>query len=361
MGRGAVIGTVGLDNFPCDPGRPWLTPCSPGKPHASQQVIAYSQNRYRIFGETIDVAVGNCLDRFARVLMIPNDPSPGYNIEQLAKEGKKYIELPYSVKGMDVSFSGINTYIKQTARSKLLAGECTPADLCYSLQETVFAMLVEITGEPEHALRAVELRRRRPRFVRPDPDGRDETRPPSAGIPHHARHVPKSCLTDPRACPRPRRTALSGLRPPAERALAHCGSKEVMIVGGVGCNKRLQEMMGERQETNHAGDPESGITPARRLTRSPDPLPGIMAEERGCKLYATDMRFCIDNGAMIAQVRMPRQAARGDGRDGSECRPAAGHTGRTLTLVHTHRLNARGPACFAAVRRRGGRCSAPER
>lgn len=49
------------------------------------QVIAYSQQRYRIFGETIDVAVGNCLDRFARVLHLSNDPSPGYNIEQLAK------------------------------------------------------------------------------------------------------------------------------------------------------------------------------------------------------------------------------------------------------------------------------------
>ena len=32
------------------------------------QVIAYSEQRYRIFGETIDIAVGNCLDRFARVL-----------------------------------------------------------------------------------------------------------------------------------------------------------------------------------------------------------------------------------------------------------------------------------------------------
>ena len=40
---------------------------------------------YRIFGETIDIAVGNCLDRFARVVGLPNDPSPGYNIEQAAK------------------------------------------------------------------------------------------------------------------------------------------------------------------------------------------------------------------------------------------------------------------------------------
>ena len=49
------------------------------------QVIAYSLQRYRIFGETIDMAVGNCFDRLARVLNIPNDPSPGFNIEQLAK------------------------------------------------------------------------------------------------------------------------------------------------------------------------------------------------------------------------------------------------------------------------------------
>lgn len=41
------------------------------------QVIAYSERRYRIFGETIDIAVGNCLDRFARLLNLSNDPSPG--------------------------------------------------------------------------------------------------------------------------------------------------------------------------------------------------------------------------------------------------------------------------------------------
>lgn len=53
------------------------------------QVIAYSNQRYRIFGETIDIAIGNCLDRFARVVGLSNDPSPGYNIEQEAKKGTK--------------------------------------------------------------------------------------------------------------------------------------------------------------------------------------------------------------------------------------------------------------------------------
>lgn len=76
------------------------------------QVIAYSHKRYRIFGETIDIAVGNCLDRFARIINLSNDPSPGYNIEQLAKKGSKFVSVPYAVKGMDMSFSGLLSYFE---------------------------------------------------------------------------------------------------------------------------------------------------------------------------------------------------------------------------------------------------------
>lgn len=175
----------------------------------NSQIIAYAQQRYRIFGETLDIAIGNCLDRFARTLGISNDPAPGYNIEQLAKRGGgRLLDLPYAVKGMDCSFSGI------LASADLLAekmragargedgGPITDADLCFTLQETVFAMLVEIT----------------------------------------------------------------------ERAMAHVGSSQVLIVGGVGSNVRLQEMMGE------------------------------MARGRGGSVYAMDERFCIDNGIMIAHA-----------------------------------------------------------
>lgn len=133
---------------------------------------------------------------------MPNEPSPGYNIEQLAKQGNKLVDLPYSVKGMDVSFSGILSTIQQRVKEWLSSGEFSPADICFSVQEIIYAMLVETT----------------------------------------------------------------------ERALSNTGSKEVMIVGGVACNKRLQQMMGK------------------------------MAEERGARLYATDERYCIDNGAMIAQA-----------------------------------------------------------
>ena len=58
----------------------------------------------------------------------------GYNIEQLAKQGSKFIEMPYAVKGMDVSFSGLLSYIEEAARSLLAKEEATPADLCFSLQ-----------------------------------------------------------------------------------------------------------------------------------------------------------------------------------------------------------------------------------
>ena len=176
------------------------------------QVIAYASQRYRIFGEALDIAVGNCLDRFARTLKISNDPAPGYNIEQMAKKGKHLLDLPYAVKGMDCSFSGVLATIDMLAEKLELnptgwmdegTGEViTREDLCFSLQEIVFAMLVEIT----------------------------------------------------------------------ERAMAHVGSSQVLIVGGVGCNERLQGMM------------------------------GLMARDRGGSVYATDERFCIDNGIMIAHA-----------------------------------------------------------
>ncbi|KAL7670709.1 hypothetical protein ACOME3_005637 [Neoechinorhynchus agilis] len=160
--------------------------------------------RYRIFGETIDMAVGNCIDRLARALKLSNDPAPGLNVERLAAQASNgvLIDLPYCVKGMDVSFSGI-----VTAFEKIIQEGCvfrgkkySAEEICFSVQETIFAMLVEIT----------------------------------------------------------------------ERTMAHVGSNEVLVVGGVGCNVRLQEMM------------------------------RLMCEQRGAMSFGTDERYCVDNGAMIA-------------------------------------------------------------
>ncbi|MBT3866034.1 tRNA (adenosine(37)-N6)-threonylcarbamoyltransferase complex transferase subunit TsaD [Candidatus Woesearchaeota archaeon] len=161
---------------------------------ANTQIIAYEGKKYRVFGETLDQGIGNFIDSFARHMGLGFPGGP--KIEVLAKKGRKYIELPYSVKGMDISLSGMLTNLKNKFDSK----EFSEKDLAYSLQETAFAMLVEV----------------------------------------------------------------------AERAMAHCGKKELLIGGGVGCNSRLQEMC------------------------------AIMCKERGAKFYAPPKGLLVDNGAMIA-------------------------------------------------------------
>ncbi|MBM3232807.1 N(6)-L-threonylcarbamoyladenine synthase Kae1 [Candidatus Pacearchaeota archaeon] len=102
---------------------------------ANTQIIAFSEGKYRIFGETLDIGIGNFLDKFARFTGIPFPGGP--EIERLAKNGK-YIELPYVIKGMDVSFSGLYTKLTQLYNNKVLI-----EDLCFSIQETAFAILVE--------------------------------------------------------------------------------------------------------------------------------------------------------------------------------------------------------------------------
>ena len=104
---------------------------------ANTQVIAYASGKYRVFGETLDIGVGNFIDNFARYSGIGFPGGPA--IEKLAKDGKNLIELPYKVKGMDIALSGILTNLKQKVESK----KYSINDLAYSLQETVFAMLVE--------------------------------------------------------------------------------------------------------------------------------------------------------------------------------------------------------------------------
>jgi len=126
--------------------------------------------------------------------------------------GKRLLPLPYGTKGMDVSLAGLLSAVETYTQDKRYrswaqlpdAGKTetdiiTPQDLCFSLQETTFAMLVEIT----------------------------------------------------------------------ERAMAHVGAKDVLIVGGVGCNLRLQEMM------------------------------GIMASERNGRVFATDERYVVCLSAIV--------------------------------------------------------------
>lgn len=102
-------------------------------------LAAFARRRWRIFGETEDITLGNLLDMFAREAGIP--PPGGGNVEKLARNGRNLIDLPYTVKGNDVSYSGLLT----AALRKLREGNLKLEDLCYSLQEIAFSMLTEAT------------------------------------------------------------------------------------------------------------------------------------------------------------------------------------------------------------------------
>lgn len=157
------------------------------------QIVVYEEGKYRVVGETLDIGLGNMLDKFGRIIGLGFPAGP--KIEEMAKRGK-YIELPYVVKGMDTSFSGILTKAEQLFKQNKASKE----DLCYSVQETCFAMLAEVV----------------------------------------------------------------------ERAVAHTEKKELLLVGGVGANKRFCEML------------------------------QIMCKERGCKFYKVPISLAGDQGAMIA-------------------------------------------------------------
>lgn len=101
------------------------------------QVISHANGRYRVFGETLDIGLGNLLDKVGRSLGFPFPSGP--EIERRALGGQDLLPLPYSVKGMDVAFSGILTAI-QALHAKGAAVE----DLCFSLQETTYAMVTEV-------------------------------------------------------------------------------------------------------------------------------------------------------------------------------------------------------------------------
>ena len=104
---------------------------------ANTQIITLSNERYRIFGETLDIGIGNMMDSFGRELGLGFPAGP--ILDQWYFLGKKYVPLPYTVKGSDLVFSGL-----QTAAERMIGKE-TQEDLAYSLLHTGFAMLTEVT------------------------------------------------------------------------------------------------------------------------------------------------------------------------------------------------------------------------
>lgn len=110
--------------------------------------LAFLHGQWRVFGETLDITLGQLLDQFGRFLGLA---SPcGADIERMALSDATYADLPYTVRGNDVSFSGL-----LSAAKSAVAASGGPA-VCHSLQETAFAMIAEtaeralsLTGKKE--------------------------------------------------------------------------------------------------------------------------------------------------------------------------------------------------------------------
>ena len=210
------------------------------------QIVVQEGGKYRVYGETLDIGLGNMLDKFGRLIGL-GFPA-GAKMEELAKKGK-YLELPYTVKGMDVSFSGILTKVEQLWKTKptwkeLLQKQGKNIKLPY-IGETVGTEGAEIISR----IHAQELNK-------------------------------KITLED--LCFSIQETAFAMMTEVVERAMAHTEKNELVLVGGVGANKRLCEML------------------------------TIMCQERGAKFYNVPMDLARDNGAMIAWEGFIRKDQFGD-------------------------------------------------
>ncbi len=104
---------------------------------ANAHLLGYRNGRYRVLGETMDTGVGNAIDKFTRHVGWSHPGGP--KVEEHARDGE-YVELPYVVKGMDFSFSGIMSAAKQA-----YDGGTPVEDVCRGLEETIFAMLTEVS------------------------------------------------------------------------------------------------------------------------------------------------------------------------------------------------------------------------
>ncbi|BFH73411.1 KEOPS complex N(6)-L-threonylcarbamoyladenine synthase Kae1 [Sulfurisphaera javensis] len=104
-------------------------------------ISTYIDGRYRVFGETLDIALGNMLDTFVREVGLapPYVVNGVHQIDICADKGGKFIDLPYVVKGQDMSYSGLLTASLRAVKNNKLE------DVCYSLREVAFDMLLEAT------------------------------------------------------------------------------------------------------------------------------------------------------------------------------------------------------------------------
>lgn len=118
----------------------------------TQILVAEDVGKYKRLGTTIDDALGECFDKAAKLMGLPNPGGP--HVERAAASctdpaaALKKFPLPVPMKGRDgcdFSFSGLKTAVRQHVE-KLPEGKLDYADvaaLCYSFQETVAQVVTD--------------------------------------------------------------------------------------------------------------------------------------------------------------------------------------------------------------------------
>lgn len=131
-----TVAHVVVGNWSCGTTDPLVIYVSGGNTQIAALEGKKPNRHYRVFGETLDVGIGNFLDNVGRELSLSPPDAVGVMKNAAQWKSDELFELPYTVKGMDLAFSGLLTAVKKLAKEK-------KEKLCYSVQETAFAMLVE--------------------------------------------------------------------------------------------------------------------------------------------------------------------------------------------------------------------------
>ena len=225
---------------------------------ANTQIIAYEAGKYRIFGETLDLGVGNFIDTFARYIGL-GFPG-GSKVEQLALQSKNYVELPYTVKGMDIALSGILTNLKQKIE-RMNKFNISPSTDSPTNSHPGFDINDQKLAKVKMLARPNEINKENnPSSLL---SSSQKSRAKRDNIVEYSKEDLAFSMQE---------TVFAMLVEVAERALAHVGKKELVLGGGVACNSRFQEMC------------------------------KIMCKERGAKMYVPERPLLVDNGAMIAYL-----------------------------------------------------------
>jgi len=154
LAMGWGVSAIGVHHMEGHLLAPMLEPNPPAFPFVAllvsgghtQLVRADGIGRYELLGESLDDAAGEAFDKVGKMLGLPYPGGP--HLEKLAKYGKtgryKFPRPMTNRPGLDFSFSGLKTFVRNTIIEQSKGGELdeqTRADIARAFQEAVVATI----------------------------------------------------------------------------------------------------------------------------------------------------------------------------------------------------------------------------